>query len=36
VQATHDVTIEAEGVRKPVLSARWLTLTFVDPETRDA
>ncbi len=31
VQVTHDVTIEIEGRRKPALSARWLTLTFVEP-----
>jgi acyl dehydratase len=36
IQVTHDVTIEAEGARKPVLTARWLTLTFVEPDTRGA
>ena len=36
VQASHDVTIEIEGSLKPALTARWLTLTFVEPETQDA
>ena len=36
VQATHDVTIEIEGSKKPALTARWLTLAFVEPETQDA
>jgi hypothetical protein len=29
---THDVTIEIEGSKKPALTARWLTLAFVEPE----
>lgn len=33
VQVAHDVTIEIEGSVKPALTARWLTLTFVEPET---
>jgi acyl dehydratase len=36
VQATHDVTIEIEGAKKPALTARWLTLTFVEPEPQPA
>lgn len=32
VQATHEVTIEIEGSKKPALTARWQTLGFVDPE----
>lgn len=32
VQMTHDVTIEIEGSKKPALTARWLTLAFVEPE----
>ncbi|MET3791570.1 MaoC family dehydratase [Aquamicrobium terrae] len=32
VQVTHDVTVEIEGSKKPALTARWLTLTFVEPE----
>jgi len=32
IQITHDVTIEIENSVKPALTARWLTLTFVDPE----
>jgi len=31
VQMTHDVTIEIEGSLKPALTARWLTLAFVEP-----
>lgn len=31
VQVTHDVTVEIEGSAKPALTARWLTLAFVDP-----
>ena len=34
VQITHDVTIEIEGSKKPALTARWLTLTFAEPEAR--
>ncbi|WP_315925295.1 MaoC family dehydratase [Mesorhizobium sp. SP-1A] len=36
VQMTQDVTIEIEGSAKPALTARWLTLTFVEPEAQDA
>jgi acyl dehydratase len=32
VQVTHDVTVEIEGSKKPAFTARWLTLTFVEPE----
>ncbi len=31
VQVAHDVTIEIEGSKKPALTARWLTLTYVEP-----
>lgn len=31
VQVAHDVTIEIEGAKKPALTARWLTLTYVEP-----
>ncbi|MGP2493769.1 MaoC family dehydratase [Mesorhizobium sp. PUT5] len=31
VQMMHDVTIEIEGSAKPALTARWLTLTFIEP-----
>jgi acyl dehydratase len=33
VLVAHVVTIEIEGSVKPALTARWLTLTFVEPET---
>jgi acyl dehydratase len=33
VQAAHDVTIEIEDSKKPALTARWLTLTKIDPDT---
>jgi acyl dehydratase len=36
VQVTHDVTVEIEGARKPALTARWLTLTFAEPEARQS
>jgi acyl dehydratase len=36
VQMTHDVTIEIEGSKKPALTARWLTLAFVEPEAGPA
>jgi acyl dehydratase len=36
VQVTHDVTIEIEGSKKPALTARWLTLAFVEPEPSPA
>ena len=32
VEANYDVTIEIEGLRKPALTARWLTLTFIQPK----
>ncbi|MGD9915175.1 MAG: MaoC family dehydratase [Rhizobiaceae bacterium] len=32
VESAYDVTIEIENSVKPALTARWLTLTFVDPE----
>ena len=32
VQLAHDVTIEIEGSAKPALTARWLTLAFVEPQ----
>jgi acyl dehydratase len=32
VQVAHEVTIEIEGSKKPALTARWLTLTMVEPE----
>ena len=31
IQISHDVTIEIENSKKPALTARWLTLTFVAP-----
>jgi len=36
VQVTHDVTLEIEAAKKPALTARWLTLNFAEPETRNA
>lgn len=32
VEANYDVTIEIEGLRKPALTARWLTLTQLPRE----
>ena len=32
IQIAHDVTIEIENSIKPALTARWLTLTKVEPE----
>lgn len=32
IQVAHDVTMEIEGSKKPALTARWLTLTMVDPK----
>lgn len=32
IQTTTDVTIEIERSAKPALTARWLTLTFVEPK----
>ncbi|HEY4192833.1 MAG TPA: MaoC family dehydratase [Mesorhizobium sp.] len=32
VQTAHDVTLEIEGEKTPALAARWLTLTFVEPQ----
>lgn len=31
IQIANDVTIEIEGAPKPALTARWLTLTFLEP-----
>jgi acyl dehydratase len=36
IQATHDVTIEIEDQKKPALTARWLTMTFVEPKRETA
>ncbi|GAA4119868.1 MaoC family dehydratase [Aminobacter aganoensis] len=36
IQATHDVTMEIEDQKKPALTARWLTLTFVEPKRETA
>ncbi len=36
VQVANDVSIEIEGSAKPALTARWLTLAFVPPESRRA
>ena len=32
IQVAHDVTIEIENSLKPALTARWLTMTFVEPK----
>lgn len=32
IQVANDVTVEIEGSPKPALTARWLTLTFVEPK----
>ncbi|MER2536566.1 MAG: MaoC family dehydratase [Rhizobiaceae bacterium] len=32
IQIANDVTIEIEDSAKPALTARWLTLTFVEPK----
>jgi acyl dehydratase len=32
IEVAHDVTIEIEGSLKPALTARWLTLAFIQPE----
>jgi acyl dehydratase len=32
VQVAHEVTIEIDGSKKAALTARWLTLTMVEPE----
>ncbi|MCG8271320.1 MaoC family dehydratase [Aquamicrobium sp. NLF2-7] len=32
VQVMHDVTVEIEGSKKPAFTARWLTLTFAEPQ----
>lgn len=32
VQTAHDVTLEIEGEKTPALTARWLTLTLVEPQ----
>lgn len=31
IEIAHDVTIEIEGSLKPALTARWLTLAFIQP-----
>ena len=36
VQVSYDVTIEVENSVKPALTARWLTLTFVEPREAEA
>jgi acyl dehydratase len=36
VQVAYDVTIEVENAVKPALTARWLTLTFVEPRAARA
>ncbi len=36
VQMAHDVTLEIEGEKTPALTARWLTLTFVEPKEESA
>lgn len=36
VQMAHDVTLEIEGEKTPALTARWLTLTFVEPKEETA
>lgn len=36
VESAYDVTIEIENSVKPALTARWLTLTYVDPEKQQA
>jgi acyl dehydratase len=36
VQISYDVTIEIENSLKPALTARWLTLTFVEPREAHA
>jgi acyl dehydratase len=36
VQVSYDVTIEVENSVKPALTARWLTLTFVEPREAQA
>ncbi|MDW6025015.1 MaoC family dehydratase [Mesorhizobium sp. BAC0120] len=36
VQVSYDVTIEIENSPKPALTARWLTLTFVEPKQANA
>ena len=33
IQVTNDVTIDIENSIKPALTARWLTLTLVEPKT---
>ena len=32
IQVTHDITIEIENSPKPALTARWMTMTFVEPK----
>ena len=31
IQVTNDVSIDIENAPKPALTARWLTLTYIDP-----
>ena len=31
IQVTHDITIEIENSPKPALTARWMTMSFVEP-----
>jgi acyl dehydratase len=33
IEIAHDVTIDIEGSAKPALTARWLTLAYIPPET---
>ena len=32
IQVTHDITIEIENSPKPALTARWMTMSFVEPK----
>lgn len=34
IEIAHDITVEIEGSRRPALTARWLTLSFVPPERK--
>ena len=36
IQLTYDVAIEIENSKKPALTARWLTLTYVEPKREEA
>jgi len=33
IETAHDITVEIEDAPKPALTARWLTLSFVPPES---